>query len=63
MNYLVWVLFGVAMLLVPISLLAALTAFGVCVGCATLRDLRRRWGLRRQPSEAADSTKSFTQSQ
>ena len=57
MNYLVWVLFGVAMLLVPISLLAALSVCGLCAGCAAMRDLRRRWELRCRPSEAADSTR------
>ncbi len=41
MTVLAWVMFGLAMILVPISVWASLAALGVCAGCALIRDWRR----------------------
>lgn len=46
MTVLAWVMFVVAMILVPISVWASLAALGVCAGCAFVRDLRRDRRLR-----------------
>ncbi|WP_018935425.1 hypothetical protein [Thioalkalivibrio sp. ALJ24] len=41
MTVLAWVMFVLAMILVPISIWASLAALGICAGCAFIRDWRR----------------------
>jgi Flp pilus assembly protein TadB len=41
MTILAWIMFVLAMVLVPISVWASLAALGICAGCALVRDWRR----------------------
>ncbi|WP_018865031.1 MULTISPECIES: hypothetical protein [Thioalkalivibrio] len=41
MTVVAWILFALAMILVPISVWASLAALGICAGCALIRDWRR----------------------
>jgi Flp pilus assembly protein TadB len=41
MTILAWIMFVLAMVLVPISVWASLAALGVCAGCALVRDWQR----------------------
>ncbi|MFO7954915.1 hypothetical protein [Thioalkalivibrio sp.] len=41
MTILAWLMFALAMILVPISVWASMAALGVCAGCALIRDWRR----------------------
>ena len=46
MTTLAWVMFALAMVLVPISVWASAAALGICAGCAFWRDWRKsRRGL------------------
>lgn len=40
-TILAWIMFVLAMLLVPISVWASLAALGICAGCALVRDWQR----------------------
>ena len=53
MTILAWVMFVLAMVLVPVSVWAAMAALGVCAGCALLRDWQRDRKLRSLPDKDA----------
>ncbi|MGM0553599.1 MAG: hypothetical protein ACQETK_07365 [Pseudomonadota bacterium] len=45
MTLLAWIMFALAMILVPISVWASLAMLGICAGCAIIRDWRKERAL------------------
>jgi hypothetical protein len=41
MTILAWIMFVLAMVLVPVSVWASLAALGICAGCALVRDWQK----------------------
>jgi Flp pilus assembly protein TadB len=53
MTILAWIMFVLAMALVPVSVWASLAALGICAGCALVRDWRRDRQLQTPPEKSA----------
>jgi len=53
MTILAWIMFVLAMVLVPVSVWASLAALGICAGCAMVRDWRRDRQLQTPPEKSA----------